>query len=165
MISRHSSPEAPTRDLTAELQLLQQSIGGETPLSEDADVILLQNEMQHQVSDAAAELMTGFHKRSEQIRYMETYDSYRQLLGIVATDIANRVYETDDDTGGVKQAIFGYLQQSKRQMVALDYQKRLDKSRIERSKQWLAHHRKTRFIGAFAVLARQVRDCFWQVMN
>lgn len=151
MINREATPGYPARDVTAELDMLQQSIGGEVPLSENGDVILLQDELQNHVSDAAAELMTGLHKRSEQLRYMETYESYRRLLGIVATDVANRVYETDTDTGSVKQAVFGYLQQSKRQMVALDYEKRLDKSRIERTKQWLAHHRKTRFVGAFAM--------------
>ena len=151
MTEKNSMREFPAQDTAADVESLRQFMGGDTPLSESPDVILLQDEIQHQVSDAAAELMTGLHKRSEQIRYMDTYMSYRQLLGIVAVDTANRVYETEGDTGSVKQAVFGYLQQSKRQMVALDYQKRLEKSRIERSKQWLAHHRRTRFVGAFAV--------------
>lgn len=151
MTEREIPLELPARDIAGELDALEQSIGGELPLSENPDVILLQNELQHNVSDAAAELMTGLHLRSEQLRYMERYETYRRLLGIVALDTANRVHDADGDTGSVKQAVFGYLQQSKRQMVAMDYEKRLDKSRVERTKQWLAHHRKTRFVGAFAV--------------
>lgn len=151
MTEREIPLELPVRDIAGELDMLEQSIGGELPLSEQGDVILLQQELQNNVSDAASELMTGFHRRCEQLRYMETYAPYRRLLGIVAVDTANRVYEQDGDTGSVKQAVFGYLQQSKRQMVAMDYEKRLDMSRIERTKQWLAHHRKTRFMGAFAM--------------
>lgn len=123
----------------------------ETPLNELDDVTDLQNDLQHHVADMASELMTGLHKRSQQYEYVNAYRVYRELLGTIAVDIANRTYETDNDTGSAKRAVQGYLQQSKRQMVALDYQKRLEKSRIERGKQWLAHHRKTRIAGAFAV--------------
>lgn len=151
MTEREQTLQSPARDVAGELDAIQQSIDSELPLSEQGDVILLQQELQNDVSDAASDLMTGLHWRKEQVRYMETYGAYRQLLGTVALDTANRAYESDRDTGTVKQAVFGYLQQSKRQMVAMDYEKRLEKSRIERSKQWLAHHRKTRFVGTFAV--------------
>lgn len=139
------------RNIANQIDTIEQFADDNTPLIQNEDVTRLQDKMQHHVSDTAAELMTGLHKRSEQLEYMRAYESYRHLQGIVAADLAEKMYQEHGDTGSAKQAVFGYLQQSKRQMVTLDYQKRLEKSRLERSKQWLAHHRKTRFVGTAAV--------------
>jgi hypothetical protein len=137
-------------DIDARLGQIGQ-LDDELFLIEQEDVMKLQHELQHHVADVASDLMTGLHKRSEQREYLQAYGAYKHLLGIVAIDLADKTYAIDGDTGSVKRAVFDYLQESKRQMVAQDYQKRLEKSRLERSKQWLAHHRKTRFVGAFAL--------------
>ncbi len=141
----------PLEEITARIEEIGLSIHGDTPLHLDEDVIQLQQEVRHYVAESAANLMTGMHKKSEQYQYMEVYNVYTKLLGHVALDMAHRLYDEHGDTGAVKRGVLGYVQQSKRQMVTMDYRKRLEMSRTERAKQWLATHKKTRFAGAFAV--------------
>lgn len=138
--------------LSEQVDLLEQGVGDDqAPLVEDERVLHLQETLQEHVADAASDLMTGIRWRKEQRNYVQTYDVYRRLLGSVALDVAERAFAEESDSGDAKQAVFGYLQGSKRRMVALDYEKRLEKSQFERSKQWLAHHRKTRAVLPFAL--------------
>lgn len=146
--------QASLEGISAQIALLERSVGSaEVPFIDDAEVGALQVATQEHVADAASNLMTGIRWRREKRDYLTTYEVYRRLLGVVALDIADRTYNSSGDTGAVKMDVFDYLKASKRSMVALDYEKRLEKSQLERSKQWLAHHRKTRAVLPFALSA------------
>jgi hypothetical protein len=152
MVMEHTSRRSSLEGISTQITLLEQSVGrADIPLIEDEEVGKLQATTREHVADAASNLMTGLRHRSEQRDYLTTYEVYERLLGAVALDAANRVYDETGDSGEVKREVFDYLKDSKRSMVALDYEKRLEKSHLERSKQWLAHHRKTRAVLPFAI--------------
>ena len=143
------------------VDLLEDAIGsGGTPFDQEGVVMELQDHAQQHVAEAAAKLMTGVNWRRERRDYLATYGLYRRVLGSVAVDIAGRVYDGGGDSGEVKRVVFGYVEDSKKQMVTLDYEKRLEASAFERSKQWLAHHRKTRAVLPLALSAATTTALF-----
>lgn len=130
-------------------------------LAESGDLAELQADAQYAVANAASDLMTGFRWKSEQDRFLEAYNVYKRLLGTVALQIADTTYMKTHDTGDAKRSVVEYLQESKLQMVTLDYEMRLRKSRFERVKQWLAHHSKTQILGSLAVSAATTSALFY----
>lgn len=148
-------------DMSARVESLELLVGADqTPMVACPGITELQDKVQHFVADTAADMMTGLRWRQQQKEYVQAYQVYRQLLGSVAVDTARHALDSTGDTGDIKRAVYAYLRSSKQRMVELDYQKRLEKSRVERSKQWLAHHPKSRFVGALAVSASTTSALF-----
>lgn len=147
MIKSYDALSSTHDDISEYIGWLESTTGGSNiPFVEDETVMQLQECLEERVADAASDMKTGAHRQHEEEYYREMHEVYCRLLGAVALDMAERVYDTSEgDADEVKQAVLGYLLLSKMRMVALDYKYRLKKSRIERSKQWVAHHRKTGF--------------------
>lgn len=120
---------------------------------------LLRNAQWH-VAESAAELMTGLHTKSERQCFVERYRKTNVLLGTLAIQRVLSAYDETGDTGVAKQTVYEYLMNEKMHMVALDYNRRLDMSWMERRKEWLAHHKKTRFMGGVAVSAAATSSLF-----
>jgi hypothetical protein len=155
--STRFSPEG----VAAQVSLLEESAGSfEVPLAADETVTELQDAAEYYMADAASELMTGIRWQRKRREYLKRYGVYRRLLGAVALDIAGRTYDEEGDIGNVKHDVFGYLRDSNLQMVALDYELRLMKSYVERHKQWLAYHYKTRLVLPVALSAASTAALF-----
>lgn len=138
----------------AEIAKLEQYVGvADEPLVENETVQELQNAMQHRVAYAASELMTGMRWHSEREQYLQAYEVYGRLLGAVALDGAYRAYDETGDIDKTKRSVKGYLKTSKLEMVALDYQKRLQRSPVERAKQDVAQNGLVRAVVPHALTA------------
>ncbi len=128
-------------------------VTGDVVLAEHPEVAAIHDRLQRELAVAATSLMTGFRWKAEKERYVEVYSLYKQLLAAVAINLANHTYETQGDTGEAKRVVSEYLAGSKRGVVEQDYAMRLQTSRVERGKQWLAHHRKTQLAGQLTASA------------
>lgn len=139
-------------ETAAQIATLEEHIGvTQTPFLENETVADLQHAMQSRVAYAASELMTGMRMHGERQEYLEAYQVYRRLLGAVALDAARRTYKETGNVDTVKREVNSYLRTSKHEMVALDYERRLEKSPLERAKQKVAQSDRARFVVPFGL--------------
>lgn len=129
---------------------------GELPLKENTIALETLYSLEDHLSSAASLIMTGMRKRSEQQQFTDASSALRRCYKALLLDSAYRNYDTYADSDTIKKDIFSDLQTSEYRIKVLDYEKRLESSRFERSKQWLAYHKKTRFLGLTALYGTAV---------
>lgn len=127
-------------DIAEQVSLLEASVPNSAILIEDRQVINeMEESLQHHVSFWASELKTGRRGGDEEEGLRESYETYSRLIGVIACDLANGLYEGGTDTGEIKRQVGNLVIDSHVEVGVLDYEKRLDQD-IEQKKQLAARH-------------------------
>lgn len=147
-------PRSSLEDIASQVSVIEGLVGvGEVPLAENQTVKEYEGVIGRRTASAAARYKTGRPAKEERIELRRTNRVRHRLVGAVALDRAYRTHDAYGDVDTTKRATVEYVKGSQEEMVAWDYEWRLETSAYERAKQWVAQRPVERLVVPLAVSA------------
>jgi hypothetical protein len=145
-------PRSSLEDIATQVSMLDDFVGvGEIPLVENRIVQEYGGVIGRRSAAAAARYKTGRRTKDEQRELRNTNRVRHEYLGAVALDLAFRTHDLYEDVDMTKRTVVGYVKDAQEEMVAWDYELRLETSAYERAKRWVAQRPIERIVTPFAI--------------
>ncbi len=146
-----SKPTSSVEDIGYLVGMVEQLADSDILLKDRDDVAELFWVVEHRVSDAGSELMTGIHGDDEEHVFALILTELRRLAGARALNEGLIAWDKTQDSGKVMKAVLFSLEEVLVDTLEADYEKRLDGSPMEKVKRVLAHNEVVNRIASVSV--------------